>query len=443
MFHVKQSSPHILLLNPWITDFAAYNLWIKPLGLLEIASLLRENGFRVTLIDCLDFSIKTKKYGDGKFFKTKIEKPLPFKSIPRNYSQYGIPEEILLKRLSFLEEPDLICVTSGMTYWYPGVFKLIEITKKFFKGVPIILGGIYATLCYEHAKRHSGVDIVFNGRGELEVLKLVSDLTNKKLITHNSKLSIDNFPYPSFDLYPHLDYVCIATSRGCPLKCTYCASPFLSNGFVRRDPLKVVEEIEHWTAKYQVNNIAFYDDALLIEPPKHFIPMMKGLINKGIHCNFHTPNAIHIREIDGEVADLLFRGGFKTIRLGFETSDEATQVKTGGKVDNEEFRQAIKYLKRAGYSGEEMGVYIMIGLPGQRVGEAEESIAYVKETGARPMLVEYSPIPHTTLFEKAKRMSQFDLENEPLFHNNSILPCQWEGFTMADYKRLKEKLKGE
>jgi radical SAM superfamily enzyme YgiQ (UPF0313 family) len=443
MFHVKQSSPHILLLNPWITDFAAYNLWIKPLGLLEITSLLRENGFRVTLIDCLDLSIKTKKYADGKFFKTKIEKPLPFKSIPRNYSQYGIPEEILLKRLSFLEEPDLICVTSGMTYWYPGVFKLIEITKKFFKGVPIILGGIYATLCYEHAKKQSGVDIVFNGRGELEVLKLVSDLTNKKLITHNSKLSIDNFPYPSFNLYPHLDYVCIATSRGCPLKCTYCASPFLSNGFVRRDPLKVVEEIEHWTAKYQVNNIAFYDDALLIEPPKHFIPMMKGLINKGIHCNFHTPNAIHIREIDGEVADLLFRGGFKTIRLGFETSDEATQVKTGGKVDNEEFRRAIKYLKRAGYSGEEMGVYIMIGLPGQRVGEAEESIAYVKETGARPMLVEYSPIPHTTLFEKAKRMSQFDLENEPLFHNNSILPCQWEGFTMADYKRLKEKLKGE
>jgi len=443
MFHVKQSSPHILLLNPWITDFAAYNLWIKPLGLLEIASLLRENGFRVTLIDCLDFSIKTQKYGDGKFFKTKIEKPLPFKSIPRNYSRYGIPEEILLKRLSFLEEPDLICVTSGMTYWYPGVFKLIEITKKFFKGVPIILGGIYATLCYEHAKKHSGVDIVFNGRGWLEVLKLISNLTNKELITQKSKFLIGNLPLPAFDLYPHLDYVCIATSRGCPLKCTYCASPFLSNGFVRRDPLKVVEEIEHWTAKYQVNNIAFYDDALLIEPPKHFIPMMKGLINKGIHCNFHTPNAIHIREIDREVADLLFRGGFKTIRLGFETSDEARQVETGGKVDNEEFRQAIKYLKRAGYSGEEMGVYVMIGMPGQRVGEVDESIAYVKETGARPMLVEYSPIPHTTLFEKAKRMSKFDLENEPLFHNNSILPCQWEGFTMADYKRLKEKLKGE
>ena len=443
MFHVKHNSPHILLINPWITDFAAYNFWIKPLGLLSIASLLRENGFQITLIDCLDFSIKTTRYGDGKFFKTKIEKPLPLKSIPRNYSQYGIPEEILLKRLSFLEEPDLICVTSGMTYWYPGVFKLIEITKKLFKKAPIILGGIYATLCYKHAKKHSGVDIVFNGKGELEVLKLVSDLTNKELITHNSKLSIDNLPYPSFDLYPQFNYVCLTTSRGCPLKCTYCASPFLTKGFSRRDPLKVIEEIEYWTSKYRINNISFYDDALLIEPSKHFIPIMKEVIKRGIHCNFHTPNAIHIKEIDEEVADLLFRGGFKTIRLGFETSNEVTQIETGGKVDNQEFRQAIKHLKRAGYSGEGIGVYIMIGLPGQRVGEAEESIAYVKEVGTKPILVEYSPIPHTLLFEKAKKMSEFDLENEPLFHNNSILPCQWDGFTMADYKRLKEELRRE
>jgi len=441
MFHVKQSSPHILLINPWITDFAAYSFWIKPLGLLSICSLLRENGFRVTLIDCLDFPIKTERYGDGKFLKTKLEKPLPFKSVPRNYSQYGIPEEILLKRLSFLEEPDLICVTSGMTYWYPGVFKAIEITKKLFKNVAVILGGIYATLCHDHAKKHSGADIVFNGRGEFEILELVSELTGMKLQTSNLRPQTCELPYPAFDLYPELDYVCIATSRGCPFKCTYCASPFLTKGFSKRDPLKVVEEIEYWTNQYHVNNIAFYDDALLIEPSKHFIPMMKEVIKKDIHCNFHTPNAIHIKEIDEEVADLLFRGRFKTIRLGFETSDEATQIETGGKVDNQTFKEATKHLKRAGYSGEEIGVYVMVGLPGQRVGEVGESIAFVKEAGARPMLVEYSPVPHSPLYEKAKRMSQFNLENEPLFHNNSILPCQWEGLTMADFRRMKERLR--
>jgi len=144
--------------------------------------------------------------------------------------------------------------------------------------------------------------------------------------------------------------------------------------------------------------------------------------------------------MDEETASLLSRTGFKTIRLGFETSNEAIQLQTGGKVDNLAFEQAVKYLERAGYSGKEIGVYIMVGLPGQSIGEVKESIAFVKEKGARPMLVEYSPIPHTPLFEKAKRMSQFDIENEPLYQNNSILPCQWDGFTTADYRRLKEEL---
>jgi radical SAM superfamily enzyme YgiQ (UPF0313 family) len=317
MFHVKHNAPHILLINPWITDFAAYNFWIKPLGLLYIAGLLRKNGFRVSLIDCLDFQIKTKGYGDGKLFKTKIEKPFPLKSIPRNYSQYGIPEEMLLKRLSFLEEPDLICVSSGMTYWYTGVFKIIEITRKLFKNVPIILGGIYATLCYKHAQKYSGVDNVFNGIGESEALKLIADLVSFDLQTPNSLPAealaqageLRTEIYPAFDLYPQLNYICIATSLGCPFRCTYCASPYLTKGFSRRDPLSVVDEIEYWTNKYQINNFAFYDDALLIEPSKHFIPIMEEVIKKGIRCNFHTPNAIHIKEMSRSMLYHPFRGG--------------------------------------------------------------------------------------------------------------------------------------
>lgn len=440
-------SPHILLINPWITDFAAYNFWIRPLGLLQLASLLRENGFKVTLIDCLNCYSKTKKYGDGKFFKTKIEKPSPLKSIQRNYCQYGIPEEILLKKFSLLEEkPDLIGVTSGMTYWYLGVFKIIEITKKFFKGIPVVLGGIYATLCHDHAQRFSGADVVWKNGNEWEAVKLISELTGFSLRTSclagrqaNSELRTDL--YPAFDLYPHLDYVCLATTRGCPFKCIYCASPILSRGFVKRDPLQVVEEIEYWTYRFRVRNIAFYDDALLIDSSRHFSPMIKEVIKRSIPCNFHAPNALHIREIDQEVADLLYQGQFKTIRLGFETSDEVAQNETGGKVNNQEFLEAIQRLKRAGYSGEEIGVYIMAGLPSQRVGEVEESIAFVRDAGAKPILVEYSPIPHTPLFEKAKRFSSFDIENEPLFQNNSLLPCQWEGFTLTDFRRLKERLK--
>ncbi len=441
MFHVKHRSPHILLINPWITDFAAYNFWIKPHGLLSIASFLRDNGFKISFIDCLDSAVKRKRYGDGKFHKIETEKPLPVKSVPRNYSQYGIPEELFRDKLSDMEKPDLIGITSGMTYWYPGVFKSIKILKESFKKIPILLGGIYATLCYENAVRYSEADYVIRGKGELELFKIISKLFGLELPMANCQSKIDDFPYPAFDLYPQLDYVSMMTSRGCPFRCSYCASPVISGGFKRRDPLKVVEEIACWTSHYRVNNIAFYDDALLVNPLEHIIKILKEVKKRDIQCNFHSPNGLHVKEISKELADLLYHCQFKTLRLGLETSNEATQVETGGKVDNRSFGEAVRNLKRAGYSENEIGVYIMAGLPGQRVGEVEESIAFVKESGAKPILVEYSPIPETPLFEKAKKMSKFDLENEPLFHNNSIFPCQWEGFTLADFKRLKKMVK--
>jgi hypothetical protein len=81
---------------------------------------------------------------------------------------------------------------------YPGLFKVIEITKKLFQGVPKILGGIYATLCYEHAKKHSGVDIVFKSGNEFDAIKLISELTGFQLRTPNSKLRTDKFLNPCF-----------------------------------------------------------------------------------------------------------------------------------------------------------------------------------------------------------------------------------------------------
>ena len=39
-----------------------------------------------------------------------------------------------------------------------------------------------------------------------------------------------DWPYPVFDLYPRLDYVCLLTRSGCPFSCTYCASRSLRKG---------------------------------------------------------------------------------------------------------------------------------------------------------------------------------------------------------------------
>ena len=157
----------ILLVNPWIHDFAAYDYWAKPLGLLYIGSVLRNEGFRVKLVDCLNdpeaLRFGTRKNGRGRFRKEEISKPAALAHIPRRYSRYGMSPGRFREALHQCGRPDAIFVTSVMTYWYPGVFEAIEIIKQLFPDVPLALGGIYATLCPEHARARSGADLVVEG----------------------------------------------------------------------------------------------------------------------------------------------------------------------------------------------------------------------------------------------------------------------------------------
>lgn len=440
----------ILLVNPWIHDFAAYDLWVKPLGLLCLASLLRSRKYEVSLLDFVNLSSwprewtmslrapRRKIYGHGHFFQELIPKPEALRNIKRRYRRYGLPPELVKRRISTLPRPEVILITSLMTYWYPGLLETIEFLKQHLPGVPVLLGGIYATLCPSHAEKYSGADRVLPGPLDSAKMKAIGEFLGE---SNTAPLEdFPSWPFPAFDLYARLDYICLLTRWGCPFACTYCAVPRLMPGFKSRDPLQVVGEIRHWQ-RWGIVNFAFYDDALLIRPREHIIPILKEIVRGGIRVNFHAPNALHIRAIDEEVAGLLFRSGFKTIRLGLETTHENQQLETGGKVTNQEFQRAIRNLRKAGYTGNDLGVYLLAGLPGQRAGEVRESLAYVREAGARPILVEYSPIPGTPLFEKAKGLSPFDLENEPLYHNNSIFPCRWEGFTCEDYQRLKIELK--
>ena len=135
---------NVLLINPWIYDFAAYDLWIKPLGLLYLAGLLIRNNYNLTYIDCLDISdplmkeylagnhiqVKRNTDGSGKFYKTFLEKPVILQQVPRRYGRYGVSLEIFNWRLRQVPHPEAVLISCLMTYWYPGVAKVIELVRK-------------------------------------------------------------------------------------------------------------------------------------------------------------------------------------------------------------------------------------------------------------------------------------------------------------------------
>ena len=218
---MKKDSPHLLLVNQWIHDFAAYDFWAKPLGLLQLAGILRAHDIRISYMDCLDrfhpganVTGAQKRPGRGAYLKTRIPRPAGLKDVPRYFSRYGIPVEWFREDLSNIPQPDVVMVTSLMTYWYPGVQETIQQTREVFPDTPIILGGIYASLCLEHASKQSGADIVTTGHGEGRVLDLVSDATGVSLVPGFDPQDLDTYPYPAFDLQHWIPYVPILTSRG-------------------------------------------------------------------------------------------------------------------------------------------------------------------------------------------------------------------------------------
>jgi radical SAM superfamily enzyme YgiQ (UPF0313 family) len=448
-----RNKKNILLINPWIYDFAAYDLWIKPLGLLYMGALLRENGYHVDFIDCLNAyhpqlkrhtRIKSpKRYitGHGKLPQERIPKPRALKGIKRNYNRYGITPDIFAHELESYRSPDLILVTSMMTYWYPGVFEVIRITKQKFPAVPVVLGGIYATLCPEHALK-SGADTTIGGAGEKQLSTLLRNFFGHEPSFLPDADDLDSMPYPALDLLPLRDQFPILTSRGCPYNCTYCASHLLTDNFRQRNPERVVDEIQFWHRHFGVSQFSVYDDALLVNPHEMAIPMIKEIIKRGLTCQFHCPNGLHISQITPELSKLMHRAGFSTLRFGFESSNPVTQLNTGGKVNNDQLQAAVRYLREAGYKSEDIGIYLLCGLPGQEAAEVRESIRYVQLHGARPIIAEYSPIPGTALWDAAVNASVFDLEGEPLFHNNSLLPCSSEKFTPEMYNDLKTMTRG-
>ena len=423
-----------LLVNPWVYDFKAFDFWNKPVGLLIVGSVLKSFGIHVTLLDCMDRSstyyqtkTKTDIFGRGKYTYEIIEKPSVFKNVPRHYKRYGMPEKQFVDIVQGMKQPDIIFVTSMMTYWYPGVFKAIRILKDTFPKIHIVLGGIYATLCTRHAREKSGADFVLEGTAESHLPRLLS----KFGYIDNSNFKPQQV-MPDFSLYDNLSYGVVLTSRGCPFECTYCATKILCPGFRVMPKNTVIEQLSYLAQR--TRNVAFFDDALLFN--KELPHLLGDITERNLGLRLHASNGLHCRFIDEFIADKMHRADFKTMYLSLETVNPDIQKQTGGKVDTDEFIRAVKILKKVGFPSDAIHTYLLYGMPGQGEEEIVSSINLCKELSVKPHLCEFSPIPHTKEYEK----TGFDENTDPLYHNNLFYTWYYP-YTKSDaYHKIKRLL---
>jgi len=444
-----KKQPGILLVNPWIYDFSAYDFRQKPLGLLYIGAILNHLGYRTALLDCLDryhpawpeaaAAGKTdeRQEGAGKYWREELPKPAALAEIPRRYCRYGAPRAGVEAWLRDQPPPEVILMTSFMTYWYPAVADMAALLREIFPRAVLVLGGIYATLCPEHARRTVQPDYLLEGEGEVAAVRLVARLCDGPGADFSYR-TLDELPFPWFAGYPRLASIALLTSRGCPCHCSYCASSVLTDHYRRRSPENVFAEVQHWQEGYGVRQFAFFDDALLHHPARYAKPLFRLLARAGEKLALHTPNGVHLRCIDDELADLLYTAGMKSLRLSYESSSPRRRQ---GKVTPRELESALARLHRAGFGTAELGVYLLAGVPGQPIREVRASAQRVHDLGARVYLASYSPIPGTVEYETGVACGEWDPGADLLLTNNSLFPLWRKRHTPEELAELSLNIK--
>lgn len=392
----------ILLVNPWIYDFAAYDFGTKPVGLLRVGEHLRRKGHEVRLLDCLGgCAVKRDRLGFSKIKKEEAPKPVHIRATRRPFFRYGIGLPEFDSRLAKMGRIDEVYVTSGMTYWYPGVRLAIGLIKERFPGAMVTLGGCYATLCHEHASSTSGAHKVWKG-------------------DYPAGADGAGDCHPAYDLLVDREILPIQLTRGCPFNCSYCASRLLSPRFTMRDPAALFAEVMRYRAAFGTERFVFYDDALAYRSDEGLKMFLRMVIESDAGIAFYTPNGIHARFIDVELAELMMRAHFRHVRLSMETTDEGLQKSTGGKVTNSDLITAVKFLKNAGFREGALGVYLIIGAPWLDVQRSMRDVEFVRSLGITVDLASYSPIPGTKDYEDLIANGTIPADLDPLWHNKTI-----------------------
>ncbi len=263
--------PRILLVNPPIYDFAAHDFWLRPFGLLRVAGYLRGRA-ELRLFDYLDplhapaprgAEDSPDRWGRRRIRRAPAAKPAAFGALRRRYHRFGFAGRERFREFLAAQPPfDAALVQTGMTYWYPGVAEVIEDLRRISPATRIVLGGVYATLCPQHA-RGLGADLVIAG-AELDplwrALGLAPDLNA-----------------PAFwEAYERLETGVVKLTDGCPFRCTYCAASRLSPQFAPR-PLEVALAEMDLLRRLGARDVAFYDDALLFRPEEALLPFLERM----------------------------------------------------------------------------------------------------------------------------------------------------------------------
>ena len=287
-----------------------------PLGLAYIAASLRKAGHDISVLDAV---------GEAPDQVTP--------GLRRQISALGLTPDQLVERLDGTAEA--FAVTNTWSFSWPVVREIIQKIKARYPDKPIVCGGEHFTGLPDFSMEESPIDFIVLGEGEEGAVEVfdaiergVTDFSQiaglwfldpdgkpiKSLAERARNKSVDEIPWPAWDLFNIKAYderrlitgihygmtVPILATRGCPYQCTYCSNPNMwGTKWYARDPVDVVDELEHWHKTYGASNFPFHDLTAILKKD-WIVDFCKELHSRPFHNEiiWQLPSGTRVEVID-------------------------------------------------------------------------------------------------------------------------------------------------
>jgi anaerobic magnesium-protoporphyrin IX monomethyl ester cyclase len=403
-----------------------------PLGTLYAASLMRENGYEVRLFD-------TNLLDNPHSITPVIEMQMP-------------------KYLVIYDDGFNYLTKMCLTTMREACFDMIAIGKKY--GCKVIVCSSDST---DHAAEYleKGADYIILGEGELTLLDLINTLergentddlagivsSQNGIITANPKRpvlqNLDELPFPAWDLVDMNEYkliwresgqkftLNIATTRGCPYKCNWCAKPIYGNRYNSHSPEYVAEHLEFLRSSYGVRRFWMCDDIFGLKP-NWVRQYNNALKSRKLDIRYYIQSRVDLL-LKEDMIDLLAESGLEEVWVGAESASQKILDAMDKGTTVEQIYEATHLLKQKNIR---VAFFLQFGYLGENTDDILKTIGMVKELMPDNIGISVSyPLPGTKFYEKVKD----DLRKKSNWKDSDDLDMLFNGSFKTNYYRKLQR----
>jgi len=359
-----------------------------------------------------------------------------------------IEETIIGDRIEAFR-PDIVGISAWTDFWY-SVYRLIEIVKRVDTNIHVSLGGPHITVFPKLTLEASKADSIINGEGEIPFFNLVQNIASGKPLNNLPAVyfreHMGNVPEYHYFIHPNIDQLPIlnrtllpvkryksllskgsyvttmATSRGCPFRCTFCKVSRQKTNF--RSPENVVREFGA-IQELGIREVEVYDDTFGISKER-VKQICHGILENRIDLIWACRD--RVSTVTPENLGLMRKAGCRRIHFGIESGSERILKSTKKNIRVAQAHQAVAMAKDAGM---EVLTYFMLGFPEETPDDIRKTIDLIFELNTDYVDITITiSYPGTDLYNTALATGRVESDFWEEFVRNPVpdfeIPFFWE-----------------